>query len=92
MISNSFEIVSDINELSEKKYGTVFINNEKINYDLLCENLTDKKIDILCLPSQPSLEQLQDIQKSVDKIFINLEQINNIKNTVAKLFNLIKFI
>ena len=91
LVIDEFEIVSDINELSEKKYGTVFINNEKINYDLLYENLTDKKIDILCLPSQPSLEQLQDIQKSVDKIFINLEQINKIKNNSKIIFGILKF-
>ena len=91
LVIDEFEIVSDINELSEKNYATVFINNEKINYDLLCENLTDKKIDILCLPSQPSLEQLQDIQKSVDKIFINLEQINKIKNNSKIIFGILKF-
>ncbi len=91
LVIDEFKIVSDINELSEKNYGTVFIDNEKINYDLLFQDLTDKKIDILCLPSQPSLAQLKDIQKKVDKIFINLEQINKIKINSKIIFGILKF-
>ncbi len=91
LVIDKFEIVSDINELRERNYGTVFINNEKIDYDFLSKNLTNKKIDILCLPSQPSIEQLQKIQKKVDKIFINLENINLINNNSKIIFGILKF-
>ena len=91
LVIDKFEIVSDIDELRERNYGTVFINNEKIDYDLLSKNLKDKKIDILCLPSQPSFEQLQKIQKKVDKIFINLENINLINNNSKIIFGILKF-
>tara|TARA_B100000674_G_scaffold123088_1_gene94203 strand:- start:165 stop:1313 length:1149 start_codon:yes stop_codon:yes gene_type:complete len=91
LVIDKFEIVSDINELRERNYGTVFINNEKIDYDLMSKNLTDKKIDILCLSSQPSIEHLQKIQKKVDKIFINLENINKINYNSKIIFGILKF-
>ena len=91
LVIDKFEIISDINELGKRNYDTVFINNEKIDYDFLSENLTDKKIDILCLPSQPSIEQLQKIQKKVDKVFINLENINQIYYNSKIIFGILKF-
>ncbi len=91
LVIDKFEIVSDINELRERNYGTVFINNEKIDYDLMSKNLTDIKIDILCLSSQPSIEHLQKIQKKVDKIFINLENINKINYNSKIIFGILKF-
>ena len=91
LVIDKFEIVSDINKLGQGDYGTVFINNKEINYDSLLENLKDKKIDILCFPSQPSIGQLEEIQKKVDKIFINLENMNQIKNNSVIIFGILKF-
>ena len=91
LVIDKFEIISDINELRERNYDTVFINNENIDYDFLSKKLSDKKIDILCLPSQPSIEQLQKIQKKVDKVFINLENINQINYNSKIIFGILKF-
>ena len=91
LVIDKFEIVSDIDRLGQGDYGTVFINNKEINYDSLIENLKDKKIDILCFPSQPSIGQLEEIQKKVDKIFINLENMNQIKNNSKIIFGILKF-
>ena len=91
LVIDKFEIVSDINKLGQGDYGAVFINNKEINYDSLLENLKDKKIDILCFPSQPSIGQLEEIQKKVDKIFINLENMNQIKNNSVIIFGILKF-
>ena len=91
LVIDKFEIVSDIDRLGQGDYGTVFINNKEINYDSLLENLKDKKIDILCFPSQPSIGQLEEIQKKVDKIFINLENMNQIKNNSKIIFGILKF-
>ena len=91
LVIDKFEIVSDINKLGQGDYGTVFINNKEINYDSLLENLKDKKIDILCFPSQPSIGQLEEIQKKVDKIFINLENMSQIKNNSKVIFGILKF-
>ena len=91
LVIDKFEIVSDINKLGQGDYGTVFINNKEINYDSLLENLKDKKIDILCFPSQPSIGQLEEIQKKVDKIFINLENMSQIKNNSKIIFGILKF-
>ena len=91
LVIDKFEIVSDINKLGQGDYGAVFINNKEINYDSLLENLKDKKIDILCFPSQPSIGQLEEIQKKVDKIFINLENMSQIKNNSKIIFGILKF-
>ena len=91
LVIDKFEIVSDIDRLGQGDYGTVFINNKEINYDSLLENLKDKKIDILCFPSQPSIGQLEEIQKKVDKIFINLENMSQIKNNSKIIFGILKF-
>ncbi len=91
LVIDKFEIISNINELGQKDYGAVFINNKKIDYDLLCEGLKEKKIDILCLPSQPCIKKLQEIQKKVDKIFINLENLNQINSNSKIIFGILKF-
>ena len=91
LVIDKFEIISNINELGQKDYGAVFINNENIDYDLLCEGLKEKKIDILCLPSQPCIKKLQEIQKKVDKIFINLENLNQINSNSKIIFGILKF-
>lgn len=91
LVIDKFKIVSDINELKKINYGTVFINNKKIDYDLLIKKLKFKKIDILCLPTQPSIDQLQELQKIVDKIFINLENLEQINDNSKIIFGILKF-
>lgn len=91
LVIDVFENVFDINELKKINNGAVFINNEDIDYDLLIKNLADKKIDILCLPSQPSIRQLQELQKKVDKIFINLENLNQLNGNSKIIFGILKF-
>lgn len=91
LVIDVFENVFDINELKKINNGAVFINNEDIDYDLLIKNLADKKIDILCLPSQPSIRQLQELQKKVDKIFINLENLSQLNGNSKIIFGILKF-
>jgi len=91
LVIDVFENVFDINELKKINNGAVFINNKDIDYDLLIKNLADKKIDILCLPSQPSIRQLQELQKKVDKIFINLENLNQLNGNSKIIFGILKF-
>lgn len=91
LVIDVFENVFDLNELKKINNGAVFINNKNIDYDLLIKDLADKKIDILCLPSQPSIRQLQEIQKKVDKIFINLENLNQLNGNSKIIFGILKF-
>jgi len=68
----------------------LIINNSEIDFKLLIQKIKNIKVDILCLPNQPNLIEINELHKYVSKIFINLENLNKIKSDSKIIFGLLK--
>ncbi len=91
LVIEDFEIISNMSSINKINNKTVIINNDNINFEILCQNLQNDKVDILCLSFQPTLNQISILQKYVDKIFINLENLDKIKKGSIIIFGVLKF-
>ena len=91
LVSDNYEIVSKISEISKYECDALLIKEkENIDYNLLCQKIEKKKFDILCLSFQPSLSEIKKLQKYVDKIFINLENLDSIKSNSKIIFGILR--
>ena len=68
LVIEEFEYVDDVNEINDKNYKVLIINNKKISIDLLFQKIKDKNIEILCLSFQPSISEISKIKKYINKI------------------------
>jgi hypothetical protein len=56
----------------------------------LLQKIKNKKIKILCLPNQPNLDEINELHKYVSKIFINLENLEEINPDSKIIFGILK--
>ena len=91
LVIDKYDIINRISDLDKINEKTVFINNQNIDHYYLCEKLKNIKIDILCLASQPSSKEITEIHRYVSKVFINLENLNNLKKDSLIIFGVLNF-
>ena len=84
LVIEEFEYVDDIKEINDKDCKVLIINNKNISINLLFQKIKNKNIEILCLSFQPSINEISKIKKHINKIFINLENLEKI-NLKSKL-------
>ena len=90
LVVDKFEIVKNFSEIKDEDKEVLIINNSKIDFKLLIQKIKNIKVDILCLPNQPNLLEINELHKYVSKIFINLENLNKIKSDSKIIFGLLK--
>ena len=56
----------------------------------MLQKIKNKKIKILCLSNQPNLGEINELHKYVSKIFINLENLEEINPDSKIIFGILK--
>ena len=84
LVIEEFEYVNDIKEINRNDCKVLIINNNNIDINLIFQKIKNKNIEILCLSFQPSISEIYELKKHINKIFINLENLEKI-NLKSKL-------
>ena len=90
LVIDEFEIVNNLSEIKKEDKEALIINNNEIDFKILLQKIKNKKIKILCLSNQPNLGEINELHKYVSKIFINLENLEEINPNSKIILGILK--
>ncbi len=86
-VSNNFNIINDLNELKNNKSEIVlYEQNQKLNEEQINKIIDNVNFNILCLNQNVSTDIIGKLMKKIDILFINVENIKNIKENSYLIF------
>ncbi len=90
LVIHNYDIISNIFDIQQTSSSVIFIDKPDIDYIELSQKIANKNLDILCFSSQPSISEILILQKYVKNIFINIENISQIKRDSYIIFGILK--
>ena len=90
LVIDEFEIVNNLSEIRNEDKEALIINNNEIDFKILLKKIKNINVEILCLPNQPNLDEINELHKYVSKIFINLENLEKINSESKIIFGVLK--
>ena len=86
-VSNNFNVINDLKELKKNKSQIVlYEQNKKINEEQIKEIIDNVNFNILCINQNLSNDNIKKLMKKIEILFINVENIKNIKNNAYLIF------
>ena len=86
-ISNNFNVINELNELKNNKSEIVlYEQNQKINDEQINKLIDNVNFNILCINQNLSIENIEKLMKKIEILFINVKNINNIKDNSYLIF------
>ena len=86
-VSNNFNVINDLNELKNNKSEIVlYEQNHKIDEEQINKIIDNVNFNILCINQNLSNDNIEKLMKKIEILFINIENIKNIKNNSYLIF------
>ncbi len=80
-VSNNFNVINELNELKKNKSEIVlYEKNQEINEEEINKIIDNVNFNILCINQNLSIENIEKLMKKIEILFINVENIKNIKD------------
>ena len=86
-VSNDFNVIDSLKELKKNKSQVVLVDeNKQLNNQDIDEILDNVNFDILCINQNISSENILKLMKKIEILFINVQNINNLKDNSYLIF------